>query len=425
MCMIFWVLAWILWQAGKCELHKDVYRFLLARIPELTLLMQSLSTNKSDKGCNLMVICTVIGVRPEFVKAAVLSPVIRKEHKEILIHTGQHYDANMSGVFFHELGLTKPDYMLTLMGDIEQERIDCMVRKLKSIVLQEKVDAVLIYGDTNTTLAGALVAEKLKIPAIHVEAGERFGLINNPEEQIRKKVDSISSLLLCTTKQAMKNLRQEGLEGKSRYIGNLMEISFFKHVHSPWHPHLISLYTHEEIVVPKRFYLLTCHRQENSNEACLTEILCGMESTEMPVIFPVHPRNKKWAQRICSEQHLRNIILTEPVGYIDSIHLIKNAVTVVTDSGGVLQEAHYACTPYVFVLDIPKAPENTRFDVSRLVKPERQAILQKVNEMQEFSEKEVDLKQINKTIGGFEEKVLHVLREFEREIINCRPFGKI
>lgn len=359
-----------------------------------------------------MIICTIIGVRPQFVKAAVLSPVIRKEHKEILIHTGQHYDENMSDIFFHELGLPKPDYTLALEGGTEQEKLDCMVCQLEPIVLQEKADAILIYGDTNSTLAGTLVAEKLKIPAIHVEAGERSGLVNNPEERIRKQVDRISSLLLCSTKQALENLRQEGMEGKARYIGNLMEISFGKYLTGPWHSHLISLYSHKEITVPKRFYLLTCHRQENSNEACLTEILCGMEKTELPVIFPVHPRNKERAQRICSEQHLRSLILTEPAGYFDSIHLIKNAVTVVTDSGGVLQEAHYVCTPYVFVLDIPKVPENTRFDVNRLVKPNRHMILQKVNEKQEFGERTVDSERMNRIISRFERNMLQVFREF-------------
>ena len=359
-----------------------------------------------------MIICTVIGVRPQFVKAAVLSSVLRKEHKELLIHTGQHYDEKMSDIFFHELGLPKPDYTLALAGNTEQEKIDCMVCQLEPIVLQEKADAILIYGDTNSTLAGALVAEKLKIPAIHVEAGERAGLINNPEERIRKQVDQISSLLLCSTKQALVNLRQEGMEEKAYYIGNLMEISFRKQVKSLWHPHLVDLSTQKDIMVPERFYLLTCHRQENSNDACLKEILRGMEMAKLPVIFPVHPRNKERAQRICAEQPLRNIILTEPAGYFDSIHLIKNAAAVVTDSGGILQEAHFARTPYVFVLDIPKVPENTRFDVSRLVKPERQAILQKVSEKQEFDLGEDCLGQTDNTVEGFEENVLRVLREF-------------
>ena len=325
----------------------------------------------------------------------------------------------MSDVFFHELGLPKPDYTLALIGNTGQERIDCMMCQLEPIVMQEKADAILIYGDTNSTLAGALVAEKTKIPAIHVEAGERAGLKNNPEEQIRKKVDRISSLLLCSTKQALENLQQEGMEGKACYIGNLMEISFYKHVDRPsWYPHLVSLCTKKDVTIPERFYLLTCHRQENANEACLTEILYGMEMTKLPVIFPVHPRNKERVQRICTEQRLRNIILTEPVGYLDSIHLIKHAAAIVTDSGGVLQEAHFARTPYVFVLDIPKMRGNTRFDMSRLVKPERQTVLQKVNEKQEFDLGEECLGQIDNSVEGFEDNVIRVLREFEKDMKN-------
>ncbi len=144
-----------------------------------------------------MIICTVIGVRPQFVKAAVLSPIIRKEHKEILIHTGQHYDANMSEVFFRELGLPKPEYSFAPAIGTDQERIDRMVRQLIPIFQREKADAVLIYGDTNSTLAGALEAAESNIAVVHVEAGERNGLLNNPEEKIRMKVDQLSSLLLC------------------------------------------------------------------------------------------------------------------------------------------------------------------------------------------------------------------------------------
>ena len=335
-----------------------------------------------------MRICTIIGVRPQFVKAAVLSPIIRKEHKEILIHTGQHYDDSMSAVFFRELGLPRPDYTLSVgAGGTAKKKIDHMVDELEPIVLREKAEAVLIYGDTNSTLAGALVAEKLKIPAIHVEAGERNGLKDNPEEQIRMRVDRLSSLLLCSTEQAVKNLRREGFGQKAHYIGNLMEISFDNNIIKPWQPHLVSLIDVKEISVPKKYYLLTCHRQENSNDRCLTEILLGMEQTKHPVIYPVHPRNKQRALRIFAEHRLMNILITEPVGYFDSIHLIKNAVTVITDSGGILQEAHYAQTPYVFVLDIPKPPSHTRFDISRLAKPERTDILRKLEQSQVFKDK--------------------------------------
>ncbi len=381
-----------------------------------------------------MIICTVIGVRPQFVKAAVLSPVIRKEHKEILIHTGQHYDANMSEVFFRELGLPKPDYSFAPAIGTDQERIDRMVRQLIPIFQREKADAVLIYGDTNSTLAGALAAVESNIAVVHVEAGERNGLLNNPEEKIRIQVDQLSSLLLCCSQQAMENLRKEGLEDRAHYIGNLMEVSFAKNIARPrvlWLQNL-AYPAWQRILLPPKFYLLTCHRQENANETNLTEILLAMENTNYPVIYPVHPRNTERVLKIYREYNLQNVFLTEPAGYLDSIHLINNAVAVVTDSGGVLQEAHFAQTPYVFVLDIPRMPENTRFDVSRLAKPERQDILAKLNTPQQFAAQQVqvgtnqrqqfDASQSRQCDAGgafdpqkmaaFEENVLKILREF-------------
>lgn len=368
-----------------------------------------------------MNICTIIGVRPQFVKAAVLSPIIRKEHKEILIHTGQHYDVNMSEVFFRELSLPKPVYTLSPAIGTDCERIASMVRRLIPIIQKEKADAVLIYGDTNSTLAGALAAEQLIIPVIHVEAGERNGLVNNPEEQIRMRVDQLSSLLLCCSLQAMDNLQKEGLEDRSHYIANLMEVSFAKNIARPrvlWLQNL-AYPACQRIPVPPKYYLMTCHRQENANETNLTEILLAMEKANYPVIFPVHPRNKERVLNIYREHSLNNVFLTEPAGYLDSIHLVKNAAAVITDSGGVLQEAHFAQTPYVFVLDISRVPENTRFDVSRLAKPERHDILAKLNILQQFdSDKNNHIQDVAQNMATFEENVLKILREFEETVMH-------
>ena len=357
-----------------------------------------------------MIIATIIGVRPQFVKAAVLSPILRKEHKEILIHTGQHYDDNMSAVFFRALGLPEPDYKLKACND-GNNTVERMAANLISVLQKEQVDAVLLYGDTHSTLAGALAADKIKIPAIHVEAGERNGLIHNPEERIRKRVDQISSLLLCSTKQAINNLRAEGLGDRARYMGNLMEVSFLKNVGKPWHSNLISLTdpSGKGISIPHNFYLLTCHRQENANDTNLTEILLAMEKADYPVIFPVHPRNKDRVLKIYDENKLKNIILTEPAGYFDSIHLIKNAEVVVTDSGGMAQ------TPYVFVMDLDRVPDNTRFDVSRLAKPERRMILEKLKQKQVFSG-QTGLSAVGgeQVLDWFERNVLRIMREFEK-----------
>lgn len=368
-----------------------------------------------------MTIVSIIGVRPQFIKAAVLLPVIRKEHKEILIHTGQHYDDNMSAVFFRELGLPKPDYVLEGNDTVctEKVRVERMTSELISVLQKETADAIMLYGDTHSTLAGVLAAEILHIPAIHVEAGERNGLGNNPEENIRKKVDLCSSLLLCCTEQAMANLRDEGLGDRARFIGNLMEISYLKNIQKPWHPHLVRLngafYNSDEntvITIPNRYYLLTCHRQENANDKNLTEILLAMEQAKYPVIFPVHPRNKERVLRFCSEYKLDNFLLTEPAGYFDFIHLIENAEMVVTDSGGVLQETHFAQVPYVFILDVAKVPNNTRFDVSRLAKPERKEIFDKLSRPQLFNAVK---KSKTQSVLDFEKNVLMHLREFSRK----------
>ena len=156
---------------------------------------------------------------------------------------------------------------------------------------------------------------------------------------------------------------------------------------------------------------------ENANEKNLTEILLAMENAKSPVIYPVHPRNTERVLKIYREHNLQNVFLTEPAGYLDSIHLIKNAVAVVTDSGGVLQEAHFARTPYVFVLNIPCVPENTRFDVSRLAKPEQQDILAKLNTPQQFdTEKKTSTQDVAQNIAAFEENMLKILREFEETI---------
>ncbi len=394
-----------------------------------------------------MKIASIIGVRPQFVKAAVLSPVIRKEHKEILIHTGQHYDENMSKIFFQQLGLPKPDFVLEMRG-AKGDAVLRVMKQLEPVLWKEKPDAVLVYGDTYSTLAGALAAVKYKIPVIHVEAGERNSLNNNPEESIRRKVDQLSSLLLCCSEQALENLRTEGLGVKVRYIGNLMEISFQKNVLKGREPELVQLMqkhnnadcvkpysmTDKEavkrslgqsgfyedgkfIAIPEKYYMLTCHRQENANEKNLTEILLGMEKVRYPVIYPVHPGNRELVLKIFNKFHLRNIILTEPASYFDSIHLIKNAVAVVTDSGGVLQEAHFAQTPYVFVLDIIYPPQHSRFDVSRLAKPERSDILKKVEQNQTPTRNSDSLDRYEGiNLVSFEHNFLEILREFERKI---------
>lgn len=372
-----------------------------------------------------MKICTIIGVRPQFVKAAEVSRAIEEHNKkfiirndkleisegklisEVIIHTGQHFDDNMSASFFRDLGLLVPDYDLgTGRVSSSADMINQMITGIESVLLTEQPDAVLIYGDTNTSLAGALAADKLHIPVIHIEAGERAGWKTNLEERNRIEIDKISSLLLCSSEQAVSNLADEGISNDVYFVGNLMEDSFLHNINKSWQRNLINLINHSLVAVPEKFCYLTCHRQENANDKNLTEILSAMNTLPCPTIYPVHPRNKDRVRRIIDRSGgFSNIIFTEPAGYFDSIHLTNEAQVVVTDSGGVLQEAHFAQTPYVFVIDTDHVPASTRFDVSRLAKPDREDIVRRVAAKQHFGQKP-------QVIGVAAERIVEIISEW-------------
>lgn len=241
-----------------------------------------------------MKIATVVGARPQFIKAATGSRQIRKEHNELLIHTGQHFDRNMSAVFFEEMGIPVPDYYLGISGGSHAEMTSRMMVELEKILLAEKPDAVLIYGDTNSTLAAAITSVKIHIPVIHVEAGNRSGSLDNPEEVNRIVADHLASLDFCATESSLRNLRKEGLGERSYMVGNIMYDSFLHFSNKPWTNPSIVDFKNENVYVPDEFYYMTCHRQENtSNDMPLTEILFAMNCLDAPTIYPVHPRNQR------------------------------------------------------------------------------------------------------------------------------------
>lgn len=336
-----------------------------------------------------MKIITVVGARPQFVKAAMVSDAISRWNKdntgaeveEIVVHTGQHYDDNMSGVFFRQLGLPTPKYNLGVSGGSQIDNLSHMMIGLEPIIMDEQPDVVLIYGDTNSSLAGALTAAKMGFKVIHVEAGDRADNKNNPEEMNRIIIDHISNLLLCTTETAKKNLFSEGITDNVFVVGNLMGEALLKYASQPWDNKSLVDYAGDTVVVPDEYYYLTCHRQENTaNDDALREILMAMESLNLPTVFPVHPRNKERTSRLIRDLGCLKILAVEPVGYFESIHLIKGAKQVVTDSGGVLTETFFTGVPYVYVMDMPKLPERTPFDVTRLAKPLKDDILAKMNQ---------------------------------------------
>ena len=332
-----------------------------------------------------MKIVTIVGARPQFIKAAAGSRQIRKEHKEILVHTGQHFDDNMSAIFFREMQIPEPDYNLGISGGSHAQMTAKMLVGIENIVLKEIPDALLVYGDTNSTLAAALAAVKLHIPVFHVEPGNRLGTLDSPEEVNRIIADHMASINFCATEDALGKLVREGLGERSYCVGNIMYDSFLHFANLPWdNPNVID-FSGNKINIPESYYYMTCHRQENTySDEPLTEILLAMNSLDAPTIYAVHPRNHERAKRICTKENFKNIILVQPVGYSDSVHLTQHAKKIVTDSGGLQCEAFYAGVQCVFVLDYVVWPETMVDNRNQLAKAEHNDILEKLSAKQKI-----------------------------------------
>lgn len=328
-------------------------------------------------------IVTVVGARPQFIKAAAGSRQIRKEHTEILVHTGQHFDDNMSDIFFREMGIPAPDYNLGISGGSHAQMTAGMLVKIEQILQQENPDALLVYGDTNSTLAAGLAAVKIHIPVIHVEAGNRLGTLDNPEEINRITTDHLARLDFCATEDALENLKRENLGERSYCVGNIMYDSFLHFRDRSWDNPNILDFDGKKVTVPDEYYFMTCHRQENTySDEPLTQILLAMNSLDAKTVYAVHPRNHDRAKRICERCGLGNIILTQPVGYTDSIHLVTHAKKIVTDSGGLQCEAFYAGVQCVFVFDHAVWPETMVDNRNQLAKADKQDILEKLSAQQ-------------------------------------------
>ena len=245
-----------------------------------------------------MKVLTVVGARPQFIKAAIGSREIRKKNIEILVHTGQHFDDNMSDVFFKEMGIPKPDYNLGISGGTHAEMTSKMLVELEKIMIKEKPDGVLVYGDTNSTLAAALAASKLGIPIFHVEAGNRLGTLSNPEEVNRTCTDHLSTINFAATRSAYENLVKENLSKRSYFVGNIMFDAFMYFSSIQANYDSIVDFDGNKVSVPDKYYYMTCHRQENTfSDEPLTEILSAMNSLDYPTIYSVHPRNRERAIR--------------------------------------------------------------------------------------------------------------------------------
>ncbi len=290
-----------------------------------------------------MKVLTVVGARPQFVKAAAVSRAIKSNGniKEVIVHTGQHFDANMSDVFFSEMEIPKPDYNLDIHGLSHGAMTGQMLEKLEEVMKQEQPDKVMVYGDTNSTLAGALAAVKIHIPVAHVEAGLRSFNMRMPEEVNRILTDRISSQLFCPTETAIDNLKKEGFEHYDCEIirtGDVMnDAALFYAAKAEERSSIINdLKLNDE-----KYLLVTIHRAENTDDVNrLTGIINALNelSKQYKVVIPVHPRTRK----IIEQKGLQlDAIQIDPVGYFDMIQLIRNAQVVLTDSGGLQKEAYF------------------------------------------------------------------------------------
>ena len=331
-----------------------------------------------------MKVVTVVGARPQFIKAAVVSHELRKNHHEVLVHTGQHFDYNMSAKFFEELDIPQPDYNLGISGGTHAQMTGRMMVAIEEVLIQEQPEWLLVYGDTNSTLAAALAASKLHIPICHVEAGARVHNNRNPEEINRICTDHISSLLLASTQSGYEEMGKEGLQERGVLVGDPMYDAFLKYS-GKLEPRDIQLdlLSGEKKAVPLLYYYLTCHREENTRkDEDLLEIFKAAEMLDAPTVYPVHPRNRQRALNLQEKHGFTNVILTEPLGYLESTCLVKHAKAIITDSGGLQREAFFAGKKCVTILDFVCWPETMIGERNELSRPNAEEIVRKLSHPQ-------------------------------------------
>ncbi|MEY4385631.1 MAG: hypothetical protein RLY20_914 [Verrucomicrobiota bacterium] len=296
-----------------------------------------------------MKIASIVGARPQFIKAAALSRELRKRHTEILIHTGQHYDHSMSGVFFEGLEIPKPDFNLGVGSGGHGAQTGAMLAAIEEVFVAQKPDRVLVYGDTNSTLAGALAAAKLHIPVVHVEAGLRSYNRHMPEEVNRVMADHLSALLLCPSDVAVKNLAAEGITRGVHIVGDVMQdvLTWASERAQATAAEFLSKMQLQE----KGYVLATVHRGENTDDPQrLSGVLNALSSLAETVVFPAHPRTVKMIKQ-GNHRVNSNVRIIEPLGYFEMVSVSRAARMILTDSGGLQKEAYWLGVPCVTLRD--------------------------------------------------------------------------
>jgi UDP-GlcNAc3NAcA epimerase len=318
-----------------------------------------------------MTVLTIVGARPQFIKAAPVSRAFLDAGiREILVHTGQHYDVGMSDVFFEELGIPKPEVNLGVGSGSHGWQTGRMLEGIEALLQEHLVDWLLVYGDTNSTLAGALAAAKLHIPVAHVEAGLRSYNRRMPEEVNRVLTDHVSAALLAPTETAVENLIREGIpEDRIHHVGDVMyDAALYFGERAESRQGILADYE----LSTGEYVLATIHRAENTDDPARLEIILGAlaeTAEQMPVVLPLHPRTRSKLKGAASSRLLESLMTIEPLGYLDMVMFEKNARLVVTDSGGVQKEAFFHRIPCVTVRDETEWIELVKMGWNRLAPP--------------------------------------------------------
>jgi len=353
-----------------------------------------------------MKILSVIGARPQFIKLSPFDRAIRKEGLEhFILHTGQHYDYGMSKVFFEELQIPEPDLNLNIGSGEHGWQTGKMLTGIEKALVKEEPNIVIVYGDTNSTLAGALAAAKLHIPIAHIEAGLRSFNKTMPEEHNRILTDHCAELLFCPTEKAVENLEREGIKNGVFNVGDIMYDALLYSLDIAKQKSTILQYFN---ISPKKYLLTTIHRAYTADERDkLAEILAAFEESEMEIIFPLHPRTKKRLQEFDLSLP-ENVRLLAPLGYMDMLILEKNAFKILTDSGGMQKEAYLLKIPCITLRPETEWIETVESGWNTLVGSNKTLILEAIN-------KEGFIKEHPDFYGNGQSalKVIQIIKEFK------------
>ncbi len=334
-----------------------------------------------------MKIATIVGARPQFIKMASVSRELRKHFNEIVIHTGQHYDYEMNKIFFERLNIPEPDYYLGIGSGSHGYQTGEMLKRIEEVLIEERPDLVLVYGDTNSTLAGALAAVKLHIKVAHVEAGLRSFDKRMPEEINRVLTDHVSDYLFAPTETAVKNLHKEGIKDGVYLTGDVMYDALLYNIKIARKKSRI---LNELGLRPKEYLLATVHRAENTDsKERLTNIINAFIEINELIVFPVHPRTRKYMEAYGLIEKIEkspNILLVPPVGYLDMLVLEENARKIITDSGGVQKEAYFLKVPCITLREKTEWVETVKDGWNVLVGANREKIVKAIEEFEPSGE---------------------------------------